>query len=318
MYQDYHIQNMPRILERKDLPFAEKTVIAIGNFDGVHVGHKALLTRLAKEGAARNATPLVFTFTQNPKVLYFGAKYICGDDERLEALANIGVQAIYRGDYTYLHDFSCEEFVRDFLVSRLNCVCTVVGSDFRFGKGRMGSPETMKELMESCGGSCIILPALEEEGTKISSTYIRKMLGEGKLDKVEALLGRPYSVILPVREGRRLGRTIGCPTINQIPKSDRMLPKFGAYQSTVELVKDGQAVCYHGITNVGVKPTVSSESKPVFETHILDFDGDLYGVTVKITLHRFLRKERCYASLEELKGQIEKDIAIVRKDLESC
>lgn len=317
MYQDYNIHNIPRVLERKDLPLTEKTVIAIGNFDGVHIGHKALLTKLAEEGEARGATPLVFTFTQNPKVLYFGAKYICGDDERLEALADIGVQAVYRGEYAYLHDFSCEEFVRDFLVARLNCVCTVVGSDFRFGKGRMGSPDTMKELMESCGGSCIILPALEEGGTKISSTYIRKMLGEGKLDKVETLLGRPYSVILPVREGRRLGRTIGCPTINQIPKSDRMLPRFGAYESTVELVKDGQPLCLRGITNVGIKPTVSSDSKPVFETHILDFDGDLYGVTVKVTLRRFMRKERCYATLEELKQQIEKDICAVRKGWET-
>lgn len=317
MYQDYTIQNAPRILERKDLPLEGKTVIAIGNFDGVHMGHTALLTRLAQEGVSRNATPLVFTFTQNPKVLYFGAKYLCGDNERLEALASIGVRAVYRGDYAYLHDFSCEEFVRDFLVAKLNCVCAVVGSDFRFGKGRMGSPETMRELMESCGGSCVVLPAVEREGNKISSTYIRKLLGEGKLDKVEDLLGRPYSVILPVREGRRLGRTIGCPTINQIPHGDRMLPRFGAYASTVEFVKDGETVCLHGITNVGIKPTVSSESKPVLETHILDFDGDLYGVTVKVTLRRFLRKERCFASVEELKQQIEKDISAVRKEWES-
>ncbi len=317
MYQDYAIQNMPRILERKDIPFAGDTVIAIGNFDGVHIGHRALLTRLAQEGTARNATPLVFTFTQNPKVLYFGAKYLCGDEERLEALADIGVQAVYRGDYAYLHDFTCEEFVRDFLVAKLNCVCAVVGSDFRFGKGRMGSPDTMKELMEAHGGSCIVLPAVERDGNKVSSTYIRKLLGEGKLFQVEELLGRPYSVILPVREGRRLGRTFGFPTINQIPQGDRMLPRFGAYASTVEFRKNGETVRLRGVTNVGIKPTVSSESKPVLETHILDFAGDLYGVSVKVTLHRFLRKERCFASVEELKQQVESDIEAVRKEWES-
>ena len=96
-----------------------------------------------------------------------------------------------------------------------------------------------------------------------------------------------------------------------------MLPRFGAYASTVEFGKDGETVCLHGITNVGIKPTVSSESKPVLETHILDFDGDLYGVTVKVTLRRFLRKERCFASVEELKQQIEKDISAVRKEWES-
>lgn len=317
MYSDYTLTNPPRILERRDLPFSGETVIAIGNFDGVHIGHHTLLKRLAEEGKARNATPLVFTFTENPKVLYFGAKYLCGDAERLEALSEVGVEAVFRGEYAYLHDFSCEEFVRDFLVEKLHCVCTVVGSDFRFGKGRMGDPDTMKELMEACGGSCVILPAVEREGKKVSSTYIRRLLGEGKLSLVEELLGRPYSAILPVREGRQLGRTIGCPTINQIPEEDRMLPRFGAYLSKVEFVKDGEALCFHGVTNVGIKPTVSSESKPVFETHLLDFDGDLYGVTVKVTLLRFLRKERCFATVEDLKHQIEEDIKAVRKELEA-
>ena len=316
MYQDYTLTNPPRVLERKDLPFAGETVIAIGNFDGVHIGHHALLKRLAEEGKNRNATPLVFTFTENPKVLYFGAKYLCGDTERLEALSDLGVEAVYRGEYSYLHDFSCEEFVRDFLVEKLRCVCTVVGSDFRFGKGRMGDPNTMKSLMEAHGGSCVILPAVEREGKKVSSTYIRRLLGEGKLPMVEELLGRPYSVILPVWEGRRLGRTIGCPTINQIPEEDRMLPRFGAYLSKVEFMKDGERLCYHGVTNVGIKPTVSSESKPVFETHLLDFDGDLYGVTVKVTLLRFLRKERCFNTVEDLKEQIRCDVAAVRKELQ--
>ena len=162
----------------------------------------------------------------------------------------------------------------------------------------------------------MILPAVEREGKKVSSTYIRRLLGEGKLPMVEELLGRPYSVILPVREGRRLGRTIGCPTINQIPEEDRMLPRFGAYLSTAEFTKDGEKLCYHGVTNVGIKPTVSSESKPVLETHLLDFDGDLYGVTVKVTLHAFLRKERCFNTVEELKEQISRDIAAVRKELQ--
>ncbi len=316
MYSDYTLTNPPRVLSRGDLPLPGETVIAIGNFDGVHIGHHALLERLAEEGKARNATPLVFTFTENPKVLYFGAKYLCGEAERLEALSALGVEAVYRGEYAYLHDFSSEEFVRDFLVKKLGCVCTVVGSDFRFGKGRMGDPNTMKALMEANGGSCVILPAVEREGAKVSSTYIRRLLGEGKLSLVSELLGRPYSVILPVREGRRLGRTIGCPTINQIPHEDRMLPRFGAYLSTVEFMKDGEKLCFRGVTNVGIKPTVSSESRPVFETHLLDFDGDLYGVTVKVTLHTFLRKERCFATLEELKEQIGRDIATARKELQ--
>lgn len=310
MEKDYKIKSLPRIYKQSDLPLNTKTVIAIGNFDGVHIGHQALLRCLADEAKDQEAVPMVFTFSENPKVVHFGAKYLFGEDDRLEALALSGVEAIFYAEYADLHDFSCEEFVTDFLVKRLNCICTVVGSDFRFGKGRMGDPSTMKQLMEQNGGSCVILPQMEADGKKISSSYIRRILGEGKLEEVESLLGRKYSFILPVREGRQLGRKIGCPTINQIPPADRMLPRFGVYESTVHF---GNEV-YTSITNVGIKPTVSSESKPIFETHIPDFDGDLYGVTVKVTLNRFLRKERCFATVDELKAQIEKDISSVRED----
>ncbi len=306
---DYKIKHIPQVYTRADLPLKAKTVIAIGNFDGVHLGHQMLLSRLAEEAKQRGAIPMVFTFTENPKVLLFGAKYLMGEDDRMEAFADLGVESVYRAEYAYLHDFSCEEFVRDFLIGKFGCICTVVGSDFRFGKGRMGDPDTMKTLMEQGGGDCVILPQLEKDGKKISSSYIRRILGEGKLDEVESLLGRKHSFILPIREGRHLGRKIGFPTINQIPPADRMLPRFGVYASKVEF---GGKTLY-GVTNIGIKPTVSSESKPVFETHLLDFCGNLYGVTAKVTLLEFLRKERCFSTLDELKEQIGRDIEAVRK-----
>lgn len=307
---DYKIKHIPHVYTRADLPLQAKTVIAIGNFDGVHLGHQMLLSRLAEEAKARDAVPMVFTFTENPKVLLFGAKYLLGDEDRMEAFAELGVESVYRAEYAYLHDFSCEEFVNDFLVRQFGCVCTVVGSDFRFGKGRMGDPETMRTLMSQNGLDCVVLPQLEKDGKKISSSYIRRILGEGKLEEVESLLGRKHSFILPIREGRHLGRKIGFPTINQIPPADRMLPRFGVYVSKVEL---GDRTLY-GVTNIGIKPTVSSESKPVFETHLLDFSGNLYGVTAKVTLLKFLRKERCFATLEELKEQIRCDIEAVREN----
>ena len=287
---DYKIKHIPHVYTRADLPLQTKTVIAIGNFDGVHLGHQMLLSRLAEEAKARDAVPMVFTFTENPKVLLFGAKYLIGEDDRMEAFAELGVESVYSAEYSYLHDFTCEEFVGDFLIKKFGCVCMVVGSDFRFGKGRMGDPALMCELMRKNGGDCVVLPQMEKDGQKISSSYIRRILGEGKLEEVESLLGRKHSFILPIREGRHLGRKIGFPTINQIPPADRMLPRFGVYASKVEL----------------------GDRTPVFETHLLDFGGNLYGVTAKVTLLKFLRKERCFATLEELKEQIGRDIEAVR------
>lgn len=311
--EDYQLTGAPHVYKQSDLPLQIRTAVAIGNFDGVHIGHQALLRVLAEQGKAHGAAPMVFTFTENPKVLHFGAKYICDEDDRLESLAEAGVRAAYSAEFGSLCDCTCEEFVRDFLVAKLGCVCAVVGSDFRFGKGRMGDPSVMCELMRACGGDCVVLPALEQDGAKISSSNIRKLLGSGKLDEVENLLGRKYSFILPVIGGRKLGHRIGYPTINQLPHPDRMLPRFGVYESIAEFVADGKPVKVRGVTNAGVKPTVSSDSVQIFETHLLDFDGDLYGKKVKVTLLRFLRKERCFSSVEELQAQIARDIAAVRK-----
>ncbi len=309
MELDYQIKKMPRSYCRGDLPLPFPTVVAIGNFDGVHKGHQVLLHQLVAEGKARGAVPLVFTFTENPKVLYFGAKYLSGEADRLEALASLGVEAVYEADYNYLHDFSCEEFVREFLIARMDCRAAVIGSDFRFGKGRMGDCRTMQTLMQENGREGIVIPPVRIDGQEVSSTYIRRCLGEGNLAEVERLLGRSYSVLLPVREGRKLGRQFGFPTINQLPSDDRQLPRFGVYASIAEF--GGRS--FRGITNVGIKPTVSSESKPIFETHLLDFEEELplYGVQVKVTLLRFLRKERCFPSVEALREQVEKDIKSV-------
>ena len=308
MYQNYTVKNLPRVLERRDLPFAGETVVAIGNFDGMHIGHRALLARLAEEGKARNAAPLVFTFTENPMVLYFGAKYLCGDADRMEALADLGVEAVYRGEYAYLRDFTCEEFVRDFLIAKLHCVCTVVGSDFRFGKGRMGSPETMKELMERYGGSCVILPAVERDGKKVSSNYIRRLLGEGKLERVEELLGRPYSAILTVREGRKLGRTLGIPTANLLIPEGVVCPKHGVY--ACKAVVEGSE--YLAVTNVGNRPTVGGHRVTV-EPWLLDFDGDLYGKKLRMEFFHRLRGEEQFPSMQALADEIRRNAEQTRE-----
>ncbi len=298
-------------LSREDLPLCAPTVVAIGNFDGVHLGHQALLACLTQTAKQKDALPLVFTFKENPKVLYCGAKYLYGAQQKRRLFAEAGVKAVYEADFAQVQNMSCEAFVREFLIERLNCLSVAVGSNFRFGNGRRGDADTMCRLLREHGLEGTVVPPVCVDGKEVSSSAIRRALEAGDLQAVQTMLGRPYSVYLPVSRGKRLGHTIGFPTINQLPSTDRQLPKFGVYLSEAEFC----GKTYRGLTNVGVKPTVSSEARPLYETHLLEYEGneELYGVTVKLTLKRFLRKERCFSRIEDLQAQIQSDLASLQK-----
>ena len=274
---------------------------AIGVFDGVHLGHQALLRRLREEAQTRGALPLVFTFSENLKQ----AQALSGEAERLELFASFGVFAVFLADFASLRGLSCEAFVQEYLCRRLDCRAVVIGSDFRFGRGRSGDSAVMGELF---GGDTVVLPPVQVEGQVVSSTEIRRRLLAGDLAGAERMLGRPYGFLLPVSRGRMLGRELGFPTINQIPSQDRLLPRFGVYES---LVRVGEA-SYRGVTNVGVKPTVALQEVPLLETHLLGYTGkDLYGEPVGISLLRMLREERRFETLEALREQVQKDIRAV-------
>lgn len=282
------------------IPPRAPVAAAIGVFDGVHLGHQALLRRLCEEARARKVLPLVFTFSENPK----NAKALSGEEERLELFSALGISAVFLSDYASLRGLSCEAFVEEYLRKRLDCRAVVIGSDFRFGRERSGDQSTMRSLFQDT----IVLPPVYADGETVSSTEIRRRLLAGDLAGAERMLGRPYGFSLPVSRGRMLGRELGFPTINQTPSPDRLLPRFGVYESTVDV----GGVSYRGVTNVGVKPTVASGLSPLLETHLLGFDGGtLYGETARVSLLRMLREERRFASVEELREQVEKDICAV-------
>lgn len=275
--------------------------VAIGVFDGVHLGHQALLRRLREEAKARKALPLVFTFSETPK----SVQALSGEAERLEIFSSLGIPAVFLADFAMLRDLSCEEFVEKYLRLWMECHAVVVGSDFRFGRGRSGDSDTMRALF---GQDVFVLPQVQVGGQTVSSTEIRRRLLAGDLAGAEEMLGHPYGFLLPVSRGRKLGRKLGFPTVNQIPPQDRLLPRFGVYESVVR-VGD---VSYRGITNVGVKPTVSSVEAPLLETHLLGYGGgELYGETVSVSLLRMLREERRFSSVEALREQVEADIRAV-------
>ena len=281
----------------------EAVVAAIGNFDGVHPGHRAIFEKMNVLAIETGCRPLVITFSDNPKYQKPGHGHILQDSEQEAAMRDAGVTAVLKLDFPTYREYTAEKFVNEVLTNVLDCRAVLVGEGFRFGKDRGGDTALLKQLLEKDGRKCVVLPLLKRDGETLSSTRIRECLSAGNVEKAAELLGREVSYTLPVSEGRKLGRTLGFPTANQVFPDGVQLPKFGVYAS--EVVVDG-TVC-QAITDLGVKPTVGTD-KPLMETHLFGFSGDLYGKEIRVVLKHFLRSEKKFESFGQLKEQIAKDI----------
>ena len=292
----------------------KEKVIALGFFDGVHLGHAALLRRTAEEAAARGVTPAVFTFDRVPKEVVTGipCPLINSPEDRSDL-----VKRLYGIDEMLMVPFDDEmrttpwdRFVTDILVGRYGAVHLVAGHDHHFGYKNQGSPELLREKCAELGLGCDIIPAVTLDGVTVSSTHIRKLLEEGGVETARAFLGHPHVLTQTVGHGRRLGRTIGVPTANLVAPPHVLLPKRGVYAAKVTL-PDGRA--FGGVTNVGIRPTVNHGQDVTVEPWILDFDGDLYGQKLRVEFFRRLRDERKFESLEALKTQIQCDAVRTRE-----
>lgn len=289
-------------------------VIALGFFDGVHLGHGALLRRAAEEAQKRGCESAVFTFDRPPKEVITGipCPLINSPEDRAEL-----VRRLYGIDEMIMVPFDDEmrttpwdRFVTDILVGRYDAVHLVAGHDHHFGHRNQGSPELLKEKCAELGLGCDIIPAVTIGGVTVSSTHIRKLLEEGDVETARAFLGHPHVLTQTVGHGRQLGRTIGIPTANLVAPPHVLLPKRGVYAAKITL-PDGRA--FGGVTNVGVRPTVNNGQDVTVEPWILDFDGDLYGQAIRVEFFRRLRDERKFESLEALKAQIETDAGKTRE-----
>lgn len=286
--------------EIKEVP--ESTSIAVGNFDGVHKGHTSLFECVKKKAEALGTKSAVWSFDGfSPKNR---GRCITLPAERRTLTAKCGI------DYLILYDFddvcflSCEEFVKDILIKDCHAECAVCGFNFRFGKGAQGDCTTLKELMEQNGKHACIMPPFEVDGVTVSSSLIRSLITDGKPEQIEKYLGRPFSVCLPVVHGRHLGRTIDSPTINQNFPPDHIVPKYGVYACRV--IIDGER--YGGVSNVGVRPSVCEGDVCVnSETHIFGYSGDLYNREIRVEFLHFIRPERKFPSINELKKAISAD-----------
>lgn len=282
------------------------TVVSLGKFDGMHRGHRKLIEKLNKEKQSDQIS-VVFTFDVPPKKVISGSatKCILTKDEKKQVHETLGLDVLIEYPFNYeTASMFPEEFVKDILVNKLGVSLVVVGKDFRFGRNRSGDIKTLESLGEKYGFKVFALEKERYGFRDISSTYIKKEIETGHIEEANKMLGYKFMVVGEVVYGNRLGNTIGFPTINIIPSEEKIIPLDGVYQTEVEV----ENVIYKGITNVGYKPTVNIEKTRNIETHIFDFSGDIYGKTVTVRFERFIRKEKKFSSVEELKKQIKKDI----------
>ncbi len=301
-------------------------VITIGNFDGMHLGHQALLRQLRAEAQSRGLKSSVLTFTPHPREFF--AKKHGGPDatvparlhtlrEKLEALAAAGVDEtrICRFNDAFA-SLSPEDFVRSVLVDAMRAKHVMIGDDFRFGARRAGDFALLKSLGEQYGFTVSSLDSQCLAGERVSSSQVREALAAGDLGRAEALLGYPYAMEGRVVRGRQLGRTIGVPTANVQIRHDP-LPLRGVFVVDVALDETRAAVPvvtrrYAGVANLGYRPTLGGDTRPLLEVHLFDFAGDLYGAHLDVRFLAKLRDEMTFADFGALTTQIQQDLTQAR------
>ena len=287
--------------------------ISIGVFDGVHGGHRMLLGRMLDEARARGLTGGVVTFHPHPVTVVhpeIAFSYIESTEQRVELLRDLGAAFVAVLTFTSeLQQVAAADFTR-LLVEEARMRLLVVGEDFRLGRGGEGTVERLRAIGAEQGFEVIAVPLMEDAaaGSRISSTRIREALSAGRMEEVAALLGRPYAIRGPVLHGERRGHALGFPTLNVGVSPDRALPPHGVYV-TRALVED--RVC-GAVTNIGTRPTFDGQATTV-ETHLLDFEGDLYGHVVTIELLHRLRGEQKFDGVEALTAQIARDVQETRQ-----
>ncbi len=290
-----------------------ESAITIGKFDGIHKGHQLLIedvVRVSKENGYRSIC----------YKLDFGDSTLMTREEDEEILKSIGIDEIIRPEFSpEFASMSHNEFVQRILVDDLNVRYVAVGTDFRYGKDRQGDVNTLSISGDTFGFDVNIIDKLKIEDEIVSSTRIRKCLEDGKVSEASELMGHPYKITGEVAGGKKLGRTLGYPTINVDYDVRKKLPKYGVYASRVLIHASGNKENsdireFRGITNIGIRPSVDDGDRVTIETFIYDFNEDIYGSFVEVIPEKFIREERRFAGLDELTEQISHDIEVAKSE----
>ena len=293
--------------------FKNGCVLSIGNFDGVHLGHQAVIKKLAERGKVLGLPVVIMVFEPQPLEYFLGDKAphrLTRLREKIIQLAKLPVDDLVIVRFNkHIADYEAALFIEEVLISKLKVKHLVIGDDFHFGKNRQGDFAMLKDKGEIHGFTVEDTGSLQVEGQRVSSTLIRNALAVGDLEQVEAMLGYRYSICGRVVHGHKRGRTIGYPTAN-IRMARKNIPVSGVFAVTMTGI-DGSEI--EGIANVGVRPTVDGSNKVVLETFLFDFNQDIYGRYVEVHFKQKIRAERRFQTVDELKEQIIDDVAEAKK-----
>lgn len=283
----------------------DNTVVVIGKFDGVHLGHRYLFDQAIKIGREKNYQVVAFTFDRNIS----GKGMLTTNCEREKLLRDLGVDILVEYPFKDIKNLDCKSFISDILVKKLKAKYIVAGSDCGFGKNRSGNANTLKEMSLQYDYETLILDKCMLNDVVVSSTHIRELIAVGDIQEANRFLGYPYYIYEEVIKGNQLGRTWDFPTINMLCDERKILPPLGVYASYV--IIDG--IKYYSVTDIGRKPTVDSLNEVItVETYIFDFSRELYGSRVDLFLQLFIRPEMKFENFNMLKKQIEKDVIAVK------
>jgi riboflavin kinase/FMN adenylyltransferase len=283
----------------------QKFCASIGNFDGVHIGHKKILHELHNKSLQLEQENLVITFEPHTKLFHNPQNnfLLTTTEEKIHELKNLNIidnLLIINFDDKF-KNIEADKFIQEILLNKLKINHIIIGDNFNFGKNKSGNITLLKQIL---GDSLSIINILDIENQPCSSTTIKNYIQNGEVEKANKLLGYNYYIYDFVCEGNKLARQLGFPTAN-IKNIDKILPKFGVYEVNVTLQNDMKL---KAIANVGIKPTVGITTQPLLETHILNFSNDIYSQKIKIEFTRFIRNEKKFPNLDELITQIKRDI----------
>ena len=284
------------------LPEKSGTAIALGYFDGLHKGHRNVISLAAAE-KENGLTPVCFTFSKSPKSVLNGTQSnaLMTNEDKIKTLERLGIERTYQADFEKIMNMPAKDFAQKILIDTLKAEKLFCGFNYRYGKNGEGSAETLKSFCDNKGVELTVVPATESEGEVVSSTLIRKLIADGNVKRANELMCSRFGFSSVIEHGKRLGRELGTPTINQPLCSELVVPKFGVYASIVTL-ENGETYC--GVTNIGIKPTVGGNT-PLCETWMPKYiGGEIYGQSADVRLLEFIRKERKFSGIDELKNAI--------------
>lgn len=283
-----------------------KTAIALGFFDGVHLGHRAILRAAVEAAEQEGLEPVALTFDTQPRAFFAGVpgEYLTGTGEKIARMKALGIARVEVLSFAQWCACPAEDFVRQLLVEKLGAARLICGDDYRFGARAAGTPRLLEQLGAQLGFAVTVCAPVEQDGLRVSSSRLREALQCGRMGEVTACLGRDYTITGPVRHGKGLGRQLGFATLNVERDPALIRPRLGVYAALAEV--DGKK--WPAAVNIGVRPTFDDGDGITVEAHLPGFSGDVYDRTVTLFLKEFLRDEVKFATQEALQAQVAKDL----------